>query len=675
MDTKSKKSRPFAAWLCFFLAVNLIGLLLFTGLAAVLHDNGNMGVLSVVLGQDYKDTQAFKEQTAEYFSQLMSLVGNLPAGEPYNEEIDQISVLETTQRQLEKEGVNLRYYASNQGSGLLFKNFDVDLSAFPRSMPAGYKYIWYFDGQKVSVLNDGKSVDIKRLDSGYLNIIYNEFAYNTVLPQSKVILAVKDTLVKNPYGYSEYYQQQQFMSIIGWVYLVLGISGIIFLVFAIICRRQKREFEERLAAWSGQLWFEVKAFISLLLLILLTNLSLSISGWSDPLGQVLSAGFASCCILAVLWWFYLMLLDLIANKKAFFTHNIINSLIAWYGQYERRYVWQKVMLKRAFVLVAVELVLALLAVFLLVSSDTKMLLIALFIVAAGIYLLYRYLQYYAQTLTEMGELTDHIELIKNGDMQSRLEFAPDADLYPAARDLNAIQEGMNKAVAEMMKSERLKIDLITNVSHDLKTPLTSIISYVDLLSREENLPEHVKDYIKILSQKSERLKNLIQDLFDLSQASSENVRLELETIDLARLMKQTLADMDEQINASGLSFRLNIPDEPIYILSDGKKLYRVWENLIANSLKYSLDGSRVFIDLMAEEKEVMAVIKNIANYEMTFDEDDILQRFVRGDESRSTEGSGLGLSIAQSFTQICGGSFAIITDGDLFKAELRFNII
>ena len=144
------------------------------------------------------------------------------------------------------------------------------------------------------------------------------------------------------------------------------------------------------------------------------------------------------------------------------------------------------------------------------------------------------------------------------------------------------------------------MDLITNVSHDLKTPLTSIISYVDLLAREEGLPEQANDYIQILAQKSERLKNLIQDLFDLSKASSDNIALDMEEIDLARLLKQTLADMEEPINASGLAFRVNIPDEPVNIVSDGKKLYRVWENLITNTLKYSLAGSRVFIDLTVD---------------------------------------------------------------------------
>jgi len=298
---------------------------------------------------------------------------------------------------------------------------------------------------------------------------------------------------------------------------------------------------------------------------------------------------------------------------------------------------------------------------------------ALIFTAIGIYLIFRYLKRYHQTLTSWGQIIDQIELIKAGNMTTRLELPENDDMYPAAQNLNSVQEGMSIAVADKTRSDRMKVELITNVSHDLKTPLTSIISYVHLLAQEKDLPLHVNDYVEILLQKSERLKNLIQDLFDLSKASSYNIALDLEKIDLALLIKQTLADMEEQIAASGLAFRLNIPNEPVYIVSDGKKLYRVWENLIANALKYSLTGSRVFIDLNVDNQEILATIKNTANYEMTFRENEILQRFVRGDEARTTEGSGLGLSIAQSFTHICGGRFSIKIEGDLFKVELRFN--
>ena len=534
------------------------------------------------------------------------------------------------------------------------------------------------------MVNHGKPVDTKRLDSGYKSLIpdLSRFAADKVNPANiRIVLAVKDTITANPYGHSVYYAEKQFLSITGWIYMSLLLLGVGLLTFSILRRQDKREFDHKLSSWSGKLWLELKLFVSLLIIMIGTAMLFFNNPWPYPsnlFSLVFGSLVLSCTLLFMLWWFYLMVIDLKTNRKGFFQHNMINSILLQYRSYEDRYPWQKAMLRRAYALLAAEAVLALLSVLFLlaaVNGGREAFLLSLLLAGAGIYLIYRYLRRYNYTLTDMGKLLDHIELIKAGDVNTRLELSPDADMYQAAANLNSIQEGMSIAVAEKTRSERMKVELITNVSHDLKTPLTSIISYVDLLAREESLPEHVNDYIKILAQKSERLKNLIQDLFDLSKASSDNIALNLEKLDLARLIKQTFADMEEQIAASGLAFRMNIPEVPVFIESDGDKLRRVWENLISNALKYSLPGSRVFIALTTSNGEAVVTIKNTANYEMDFGPEDILQRFVRGDESRSTEGSGLGLSIAQSFTEICQGQFDVKIDGDLFKVELKFHRI
>ncbi|TEB14458.1 Alkaline phosphatase synthesis sensor protein PhoR [Pelotomaculum sp. FP] len=675
MDTKLRKSKPFTAWLCFFLAVSIISGLFITGLSALAQFNGSVDALKAPF-TDYKRSIAFKERTGNYFRELFYLVA-YPSTDPHRKE--------GTIKYLDNEGENLIYYAVNKDSGLLVKNIEGDLPQISGAemmpdLPAGYKYYWYFDGKKVWVIEDGQPVDVERLDSGYRNIIPGEYTDKTAeLVNSEVFMAVKDTLVKNPYGHSQYYMEQQFMRVLGWTYIALLVLGISLLIYTIIKRREKREFDRKLASWSGNIWLEVKIVLSLLVLSLAVAVGLSPNysgGYSFAFEWVCGIVLVSGFTLIGLWWFYLMLVDLIFNGKNFFTHNSINALLTWYRKYESRYSWQKSMLNRAYLLVAVEAVMALMSVMFLLTgingSDELALLAALLIAGAGIYLIYRYLKRYDETLSDLGKLMDHVELVKNGDMKTRLEVPTDSNVYPAAQNLNSIQEGIGIAVAEKIKSERMKIDLITNVSHDLKTPLTSIISYVELLNREEGLPEQASDYVKILSQKSERLKNIIQDLFDLSKANSENISLDMEQLDFARLIKQTLADMEESINGSGLTFRLNIPDEPVYIVSDGKKLYRVWENLITNALKYSLSGTRVYIDLTADGESAWAAIKNTANYEMNFSADEILQRFARGDASRTSEGSGLGLPIAQSFTQICGGRFNIKIDGDLFKVELCF---
>lgn len=242
------------------------------------------------------------------------------------------------------------------------------------------------------------------------------------------------------------------------------------------------------------------------------------------------------------------------------------------------------------------------------------------------------------------------------------------------KTFDEINRGFQESLQEQMKSERMKVDLITNVSHDLKTPLTSIISYVDLLSKEE-LPESARDYVNILADKSGRLKNIVSDLFDLAKSTSGNLPLNMETLDLKKLIEQTLGDMEDEIERSDIRIKTSLTEAPVYIYSDGKKLYRVFQNIIGNAIKYSLSGTRVFIDMEYENNYINVIVKNTASYDMDFTAEEILQRFTRGDESRSTEGSGLGLSIAESFTWACGGRFKVEIDGDLFKVKIQFPVV
>lgn len=235
-----------------------------------------------------------------------------------------------------------------------------------------------------------------------------------------------------------------------------------------------------------------------------------------------------------------------------------------------------------------------------------------------------------------------------------------------------INKGFNASIEEQMKAERMKVALVTNVSHDLKTPLTSIISYVDLLAKEE-LPETATDYVRILGEKSARLKTIVADLFELAKASSGSLHLDLEELDLKKLIEQTLVEMEDKIELSGLQLRISLPEQAVMIRGDGKKLYRVLQNILDNALKYALPGTRVYVELEEQQNKVLAVIKNTAGYEMNFSKEDIMQRFNRGDQARSSEGSGLGLSIAESFTNVCGGYLDVSIDGDLFKVSLNFD--
>ena len=245
-------------------------------------------------------------------------------------------------------------------------------------------------------------------------------------------------------------------------------------------------------------------------------------------------------------------------------------------------------------------------------------------------------------------------------------------LNPIANNLNNIKAGFKVAVEKEVKSQNLKNELITNVSHDLKTPLTSIITYVDLLKNEDSTPETQKEYIEILDRKSQRLKVLIEDLFEASKASSGNVELYPEDLDIVALLRQTLGELEEKINNSTLDIKVNAPETKIICRLDGQKTYRIFENIMSNILKFSMPNSRVYIDVLETEKEVSFIFKNISAYEMNFDTSEIVERFTRGDKARTTEGSGLGLAIAKSLVELQNGSMLITIDGDLFKLTVNF---
>ena len=271
---------------------------------------------------------------------------------------------------------------------------------------------------------------------------------------------------------------------------------------------------------------------------------------------------------------------------------------------------------------------------------------------------------------DIGLLADRISAVRSGDLDTSLDLPADADLRQAAEDLNNLRSGLRTALEERTRSERMKVELISNVSHDLKTPLTSILSYAELL-RQEPLEGAAADYARIIDEKAQRLKGMVQDVFEVSKAAADQLPVTLERLDLGKLLRQTLADMADPIEKSGLTFRLDLPEREVPIVADGKRLYRVFQNLIQNALQYALEGSRVYLTLTAGETRAEAVLRNTSRTELPAGVD-FTARFVRGDESRTDGGSGLGLSISRTFTEACGGTFSVQTQADLFTASVSF---
>ena len=246
------------------------------------------------------------------------------------------------------------------------------------------------------------------------------------------------------------------------------------------------------------------------------------------------------------------------------------------------------------------------------------------------------------------------------------------DLRGLGVDLNAISKGMQKAVDQRIRSDRFRTELITNVSHDLKTPLTSIINYVDLLKKRNLADETARNYLEVLDRKSQRLKTLTEDLVEASKASAGVLPVERQRLETCQLVEQALGEYAEPLSAAPLTVVTRYPTEGAFIWADGRQLWRILDNLLSNCAKYAMPGTRVYVDVARKDGQVLLAVKNISADPLNLPAEELLQRFVRGDDARTGEGSGLGLSIAQSLTNLQGGKFRLQVDGDLFKACVIF---
>lgn len=287
----------------------------------------------------------------------------------------------------------------------------------------------------------------------------------------------------------------------------------------------------------------------------------------------------------------------------------------------------------------------------------------LVILATSIYIAYN-------KVADFQRIQEGLKIAKSGDYDFKIQLKGKGEFRQLSEDINEITSGLKIAVENEVKSEKMKTELITNVSHDIKTPLTSIVSYVDLLKREGLNSENASKYLDILERKTHRLKILTEDLFEAAKATSGNIQVQFERVHVNSLVEQLLGELDEKIQESKLIFKVIAQSDKIYAKADGNLLSRVMENLLSNILKYALKESRVYIEISQKEDTVSISFKNISACELNIPVDELMERFKRGDESRSSEGSGLGLAIAKSLMEVQGGILDISIDGDLFKAEI-----
>ena len=667
---------------------------------------------------------------------------------------------------------NIRYAVVKSGN-LLYSNIDgmEDQTGKPwngadfyeKLSAREYNFALWFnragDG-KVEITKDGKAEDVygdgvytdesRWYVPGYTNFLVDDAADDVVIflaaAREPKLYVVGDYAGGGTIQYGEglYYMQKNFLDDqrqLRTDWILLGV-GAVLLVLAWLQRDGKRQGDAAVARFLSKIWLELKILLGLGVLAVLwhgvagDNLTevgdlvrMAIyeqagGAYLDDVMYYLGRPLLCGSGLVVLFWVvYLAALDGRRNRG--------RQKKLLFGQFATRnlkYVVQKNLVKRYRMLLGASvLALALGALTLaaiqrsaweygieMSSALAVMMALVMVLLLVCVVAGFGNVRKNRQFAVDVGALADQIAAVREGNLTEGLELPADRELKAAADNLNEIQRGLEAALHEQMKSERMKVDLLTNVSHDIKTPLTSIVSYVDLLKQEEELPPHVREFIEILGEKSERLKTIVQDVFEVSKATSGQLPVNLEILDLGKLLRQTLADMNSQIEESGLVLRTSVPAAPVYIRADGQRLYRVFQNLLQNTLKYSMEGTRIF--LMVKEDggpgaavgnmaagigaagtgtdrnagnaksagataagtggpgRVSVYIKNTSAVELE-EGVDFTERFVRGDASRTDGGSGLGLSIARSFTEACGGSFHTEIDADLFTAVVSFPVV
>lgn len=275
--------------------------------------------------------------------------------------------------------------------------------------------------------------------------------------------------------------------------------------------------------------------------------------------------------------------------------------------------------------------------------------------------------------TDVQTLLETSRKIENGELDAKVDVNDlSFDMKEMGESLNSLGDGLSKAVESSLRDERTKAELITNVSHDIKTPLTSIINYVDLLKKEDIDNEKAREYIDVLEKKADRLKMLILDLIEASKTSTGNIELEYMKLSFSELVNQCSAEYEDKFAESGLELVKNINDEGAFINADGRRVFRIIDNILNNAVKYAQPGTRVYLDLVKRDGELILSLKNTSKEMLNISAEELTERFVRGDRSRNSEGSGLGLSIAKNLTELQGGRFEITVDGDLFKVDVAF---
>lgn len=641
MDIKLKNKKSIL--ICFIVGIYLIAIASIACIDALNHRH--------YLKKDaYINSEFFKNQVINYFEnvQLLIRADKSDSNKKGQEDLESVKL-----KKVINNNKAFSYYIKNQNTGKVYTNIS-GLSNLNK----------YIEDKALYNLN------LSKIEDNRFNFIRTEVERNNFI--GNIIVLKKGETSTQLYRDYDYYNSIKSKLIKEIIIGIISFGiGTVITLYLLKHKRDELQFIERTRERYNKIPIELRVILLFIFLKIMSEYQRRIYLFDMPIKieRFIKLSFVA------LYIFYLLIcgLNFISNKNNG-TKILRNSIVYKMKEDIRESFKIKSTIRKVTLIYITTISIGFVFIIGMIMLKYNRLIFLLIMTYIGIYA-YIVPRYIFKKTAMINKIVKGTEEMVAGNLDYSIDENDKGLLGKLAHNINNMKKGLKKSVESQVKSERFKSELITNVSHDLKTPLTSIINYVDLLKSEDLSKEDMNVYIQILDKKSKRLKVLIEDLFEASKISSGSIELNIEKVNISQILRQALGEFYEKIEGSSLNFKVNIENDGIYANLDGKKTWRVFENLIGNILKYSMNNSRVYIDLETEGNKAIVTMKNISAYEMDFDVEEIFERFKRADKARKSEGSGLGLAIAKSIVELQGGNMDIVIDGDLFKVTIEFSLL
>ena len=628
-------------------------------------------------GLDYYETNTFAENYAlEIFSSLnaVTFLKDNNDGDIFSYEYIQTEGLEN-----DDEANELNYYYEYYGNNVIwliidnntkkaYTNLEYSLETssiqnIKDTIMQNQRYWNYENGIIETTVNKLNNDNIEYIESGLRQESFETIESNSYTIYTAVLddLEYVDNIAMNRVLYNTLSSVSQ-QAVFAIPFLIILIIALVPIIIVGVGRTRKQEGIK--LNWYDKILVEIAAFISMFIGAIGACFTISVSGMNTMTSFVL--GISVICV-----WIFIMYLACIlffeTVVKRLKTHTFIKTTFIYWIYDKIRGFLKDIKITKKLVLYFILFILANLVCFGILWSNG----FPGFVLTVLLYgVTYSFL---SKRIKSYAKISETVHELYNGNTEIEIdENQMVKEMQETAKEINDIAGGLSNAIEEKLKSERLKTELITNVSHDIKTPLTSIINYVDLLKKENIQGEKAIEYLNILDSKSQRLKKLTEDLVEASKASSGAIKLNMERLNVNELIKQVSGEFEDKFKVHNLEEIIAFPENDVYINADSRYMYRVLENMYSNISKYAMEGTRVYTDILQKDNTISIELKNVSKQKLNISVDELMQRFVRGEASRNTEGSGLGLSIARSLTELQGGQFNIYLDGDLFKVTIEF---